>query len=128
MNPTGGLYDVIYPSPGLAEIRTGMTTGHQSTDGNAWCNEGGGTAPTAGHRSASDGLVTAACCHSHPWAARQAPAVLPPSSHTTPAVTLSRGPKRAPDRRHRDQHGFGYPFVPSRPERGTPQSPSSRTK
>jgi len=41
----GGLYDVTYPSPGLAEIRTGMATGHQNTDGNAWCNYDGGDRP-----------------------------------------------------------------------------------
>jgi hypothetical protein len=41
----GGLYDVVYLSPGLAEIRTGMTTGHYNTDGNAWCNESGGDRP-----------------------------------------------------------------------------------
>jgi len=34
----GGLYDVAYLAPGLAEIRTGMATGHPSTDLNAWCN------------------------------------------------------------------------------------------
>jgi hypothetical protein len=34
----GALYDVAYLSPGLAEIRTGMYTGHPNTDGNAWCN------------------------------------------------------------------------------------------
>jgi hypothetical protein len=39
----GGLYDVAYLSPGLAEIRTGMETGHQNTDGNAWCNNEPGT-------------------------------------------------------------------------------------
>ena len=39
----GGLYDVAYLSPGLAEIQTGMATGHQSTDGNAWCNNEPGT-------------------------------------------------------------------------------------
>jgi hypothetical protein len=41
----GGLYDVVYLSPGLAEIRTGMATGHYNTDGNAWCNETGGDRP-----------------------------------------------------------------------------------
>jgi len=41
----GGLYDIVYPSPGLAEIRTGMATGHQNTDGNAWCNYDGGDRP-----------------------------------------------------------------------------------
>jgi len=35
MSGGGGLYDVVYLSPGLAEIRTGMATGHQNTDGNA---------------------------------------------------------------------------------------------
>jgi hypothetical protein len=39
----GGLYDVMYLSPGLAEIRTGMATGHPNTDGNAWCNNAPGT-------------------------------------------------------------------------------------
>jgi len=39
----GGLYDVAYLSPGLAEIRTGMATGHQNTDLNAWCNNEPGT-------------------------------------------------------------------------------------
>jgi hypothetical protein len=32
------LYDVVYLSHQLAEIRTGMATGHPNTDGNAWCN------------------------------------------------------------------------------------------
>jgi hypothetical protein len=41
----GALYDVVYPSPGLAEIRTGMATGHPNTDGNAWCNMGAGDRP-----------------------------------------------------------------------------------
>jgi hypothetical protein len=41
----GGLYDVSYLSAGMAEIRTGMATGHPGTDGNAWCNEGGGDKP-----------------------------------------------------------------------------------
>lgn len=41
----GGLYDVVYLSSGLAEIRTGMATGHPNTDGNAWCNEGAGDRP-----------------------------------------------------------------------------------
>lgn len=41
----GGLYDVVYLSAGLAEIRTGMATGHQNTDGNAWCNHDGGDRP-----------------------------------------------------------------------------------
>ena len=41
----GGLYDVVYLSPGLAEIRTGMAAGHQNTDGNAWCNMGAGDRP-----------------------------------------------------------------------------------
>ena len=39
----GGLYDVAYLAPGLAEIRTGMATGHPSTDLNAWCNNEPGT-------------------------------------------------------------------------------------
>jgi hypothetical protein len=39
----GGLYDVAYLAPGLAEIRTGMATGHHSTDLNAWCNNEPGT-------------------------------------------------------------------------------------
>ena len=43
MSGGGGLYDVVYLSPGLAEIRTGMATGHQNTDGNAWCNNEPGT-------------------------------------------------------------------------------------
>jgi len=34
----GGLYDVLYLPHGLAEIRTGMASGHPKTDGNAWCN------------------------------------------------------------------------------------------
>jgi hypothetical protein len=42
---SGGLYDVIYPSPGLAEIQTGMATGHPNTDGNAWCSMGAGDRP-----------------------------------------------------------------------------------
>jgi len=41
----GGLYDVTYLSPALAEIRTGMATGHPNTDGNAWCNMGDGDRP-----------------------------------------------------------------------------------
>jgi hypothetical protein len=41
----GGLYDVVYPSPGLAEIRTGMATGHPNADGNAFCNMGAGDRP-----------------------------------------------------------------------------------
>ena len=41
----GGLYDVTYPSPGLAEIRTGMATGNPNADGNAWCNIAGGDRP-----------------------------------------------------------------------------------
>ena len=40
----GGLYDVVYLSPGMAEIRTGMATGHPNTDGNAWCNSEPGSA------------------------------------------------------------------------------------
>jgi hypothetical protein len=39
----GGLYDVVYPSPGVAQIRTGMATGHPNTDGNAWCNNAPGS-------------------------------------------------------------------------------------
>jgi len=42
---TGALYDVVYLSRRLAEIRTGMATGHPSTDGNAWCNHGAGDRP-----------------------------------------------------------------------------------
>jgi hypothetical protein len=42
----GPLYDVTYPSRGLAKIGTGMATGHQNTDGNAWCNYGAGDKPT----------------------------------------------------------------------------------
>jgi hypothetical protein len=42
---------VVYPSSGLAEIRTGMATGHHNTDGNAWCNMGAGDRP-AGQPSA----------------------------------------------------------------------------
>jgi hypothetical protein len=41
----GGLYDVVYLRHGLAEIRTGMATGHPNTDGNAWCNMGAGDRP-----------------------------------------------------------------------------------
>jgi len=41
----GGLYDVMYPSPGLAEIGTGMATGHPNTDGNPFCNMGAGDRP-----------------------------------------------------------------------------------
>jgi hypothetical protein len=41
----GGLYDVVYLPRGLAEIRTGMATGHPATDGNAWCNEAPGDRP-----------------------------------------------------------------------------------
>jgi hypothetical protein len=41
----GGLYDVSYLSAGLVSIETGMATGHPNTDGNAWCNEGGGDRP-----------------------------------------------------------------------------------
>ena len=39
----GGLYDVVYLPRGLAEIRTGMATGHPKTDGNAWCNNAPGS-------------------------------------------------------------------------------------
>jgi hypothetical protein len=39
----GGLYDVLYQSHGLAEIRTGMAAGHPNTDGNAWCNNAPGS-------------------------------------------------------------------------------------
>jgi hypothetical protein len=69
----GGLYDVVYLSSGLAEIRTGMATGHQNTDGNAWCNQGAGDRPAGRHRSGSGGPSTATCCRSPRWAARQAP-------------------------------------------------------
>jgi hypothetical protein len=41
----GGLYYVIYPSPGLAEILNGMATGHPNIDGNAFCNMGDGDRP-----------------------------------------------------------------------------------
>ena len=100
---SGGLYDVVYLSPGLAEIRTGMATGHQNTDGNAWCNMGAGDRP-AGHRSVSGGPSTDACCRSPRWAVRKAPAASPPSLNSVPAIALSPGPKRAPDRRCRDGH------------------------
>jgi hypothetical protein len=39
----GALYDVVYLPNALAEIRTGMATGHPNTDGNAWCNNAPGS-------------------------------------------------------------------------------------
>jgi hypothetical protein len=39
----GGLYDVAYLPHGLAEIRTGMATGHPKTDLSAWCNNAPGS-------------------------------------------------------------------------------------
>ena len=57
MSGGGGLYDVVYLSPGLAEIRTGMATGHQNTDGNAWCNNEPGT-PVRVHWTVQDNLLS----------------------------------------------------------------------
>ena len=57
MSGGGGLYDVVYLSPGLAEIRTGMATGHQHTDGNAWCNNEPGT-PVRVHWTVQDNLLS----------------------------------------------------------------------
>jgi hypothetical protein len=53
----GALYDVRYLSSGMAEIRTGMDTGHGNYDGNAWCNNNAGR-PVRVHWTVSGNLLS----------------------------------------------------------------------
>jgi hypothetical protein len=54
---TGDLLDVVYPSPGLLEVYTGMNTGHPNFDANGWCSNAPGT-PVRYHWSANGGHLT----------------------------------------------------------------------